>query len=108
MQETWVPSLGREDPLEKEMVTHSSIPVEFRGQRSLAGYSLWGLKKSDTTEWLTWNILNDVRHGIMLQFDRDYAVADISHWFCLNFLSEPFDQLWIHLKIRTYELTSTI
>ena len=25
MQETWVPSLGWEDPLEKEMVTHSSI-----------------------------------------------------------------------------------
>ena len=25
MQETWVPSLGREDPLEKEMATHSSI-----------------------------------------------------------------------------------
>ena len=24
-QETWVPSLGGEDPLEKEMVTHSSI-----------------------------------------------------------------------------------
>ena len=25
MQETWVPSLGWEDPLEKEMATHSSI-----------------------------------------------------------------------------------
>ena len=25
VQETWVQSLGREDPLEKEMVTHSSI-----------------------------------------------------------------------------------
>ena len=25
MQEMWVPSLGREDPLEKEMATHSSI-----------------------------------------------------------------------------------
>ena len=28
MQETWVRSLGREDPLEKEMATHSSIPGE--------------------------------------------------------------------------------
>ena len=26
MQETPVPSLGREDPLEKEMATHSSTP----------------------------------------------------------------------------------
>ena len=25
MLETWVPSLGKEDPLEKEMATHSSI-----------------------------------------------------------------------------------
>ena len=27
MQETWVRSLGRENPLEKEMATHSSILV---------------------------------------------------------------------------------
>ena len=27
MQETWVPSLGGEDPLEKEMAIHSSILV---------------------------------------------------------------------------------
>ena len=50
MQETWVPSLGQKDPLEKGMVTDSSIPGEFHGQRSLAGYSLWGRKESDTTE----------------------------------------------------------
>jgi len=25
MQETWVQSLGQEDPLEKEMATHSSV-----------------------------------------------------------------------------------
>ena len=37
MQETWVPSLGQEDPLEEEMATHSSIlPGKFHGQRSLA------------------------------------------------------------------------
>ena len=27
VQETWVPSLGWEDPLEKEMATHSKIPA---------------------------------------------------------------------------------
>ena len=27
MQETWVPSLDRKNPLEKEMATHSSIPA---------------------------------------------------------------------------------
>ena len=45
MQETLVGSLGRDDPLEKEMTTHSSI-LSWRipGQRSLAGYSLWVAK----------------------------------------------------------------
>ena len=43
VQETWVRSLGWEDPLEKGMATHSSIfPGEFHGQRSLAGHSPWG------------------------------------------------------------------
>ena len=54
MQKTKVQSLGQEDPLEKRMATHSSIlPREFRGQRSLAGYSPWGHRESDTTEQLT-------------------------------------------------------
>ena len=40
MQETWIQSQGREDPLEKEMATHSSILVgKSHGQRSLVGYS---------------------------------------------------------------------
>ena len=57
MQETWVQSLGREDPLEKGMATQSSILVrEFHGQRSLACYSPWGRKESDTTEQLTTSI----------------------------------------------------
>ena len=29
------------------------LPQEFHGQRSLAGYSLWGHKQLDTTERLT-------------------------------------------------------
>ena len=34
VRETQVPSLGQEDPLEKEIVTDSSIPGEFHGQES--------------------------------------------------------------------------
>ena len=50
LQETWVQSLGQEDPLEEEMATHSSIlPGESHGQRSLAGYSPWDRKESDMT-----------------------------------------------------------
>ena len=52
MQQMWVPSLGREDPLEKGMATHSSnlfrkIPwtEEFHG---LVGYTVCGVIKSGT------------------------------------------------------------
>ena len=51
MQETWVQPLGREDPLEEKMATHSSSCLEnSHGQRSLAGYSPWGRKKFNMTE----------------------------------------------------------
>ena len=50
MQETWVWFLGQEDPLEKEMATHSSVlPWRIHGQRSLTGYGPWGLKSWDMT-----------------------------------------------------------
>ena len=43
-QETWVRFLSRENPLEKEMASHSSI-LSWRidGQRSLAGYTVHGV-----------------------------------------------------------------
>ena len=51
MQETPVPALGQEDPLEKEMATHSGILAgKSHGQRSLEGYSPWGRKELDTTD----------------------------------------------------------
>ena len=51
MWETWVQSLGWEDPLEKEMATTPVfLPGKSHGQKSLVGYSLWGCKESDTTE----------------------------------------------------------
>ena len=77
MQETQVLSLGQEDPLEKEMTTHSSIlaweilwteepgslqsvmkwqptpvflPGESQGRGSLVGCHLWRRTESDKTE----------------------------------------------------------
>ena len=49
MWETWVLSLGWEDPLEKGKATTSVFwPREFHGL-----YSPWVHKKSDTAEWLS-------------------------------------------------------
>ena len=59
MQETWVRSLGGEDPLEKGMATHSSIPAwripwtEEPHGSGLGSDSPWGDKQSDRTEQLT-------------------------------------------------------
>ena len=49
MQETWVQSLGREDPLEKEwQPTPVFIPGESHGQRSLEGHKGHRVIKSQT------------------------------------------------------------
>ena len=51
MLETQVRSLGQEDPLEKEMATHSSILAwKIPWTDDLVGYSPWGHKESDMTE----------------------------------------------------------
>ena len=64
-QETWVPSLGREDPLEEEMATHSSILAwripwteEFGGLQSVGSQSEVKWKSLShvwifTTPWTT-------------------------------------------------------
>ena len=50
-QETWVPSLGQEDPPEKEMATYSSfLALENPMDRGAwQGDSPWGPKESATT-----------------------------------------------------------
>ena len=37
------------------LATPVLLPEEFQGQRSLASYSPWGPKESDTTEWLSFS-----------------------------------------------------
>ena len=56
MQETWVQSLGWDDPLEKEMATHSSI-LAWRIQwiEEPGRLPPWGHKESDRTEQLNNN-----------------------------------------------------
>ena len=83
MWETWVRSLGGEDPLVKEMATHSyilawRIPwIEEPGGL----YSLWDRQESDTTERLTLQHSQDyLKHFIML----DFFFLSCSHGFWKN------------------------
>ena len=51
MWEMHVPSLGWEDPIEKEMGTHSSIlACKIPWTEKPGGYSPWGHKELDTIE----------------------------------------------------------
>ena len=58
MGEIWVRSLGQEDPLEKEMATHSStIAWKIPWMEELVGYSPRDGKESDTTERLHFHFI---------------------------------------------------
>ena len=49
MQETWVGSLGQEDPLEKEMGTHARILAwKIPWMEELGGLQSMGLQKNQT------------------------------------------------------------
>ena len=61
MQDTQVQSLGQENPLEKEVVTHTSI-LAWRIPWSLEGYSPWGVREWDMTEPLTADIKSQQNH----------------------------------------------
>ena len=65
MRETWVRSLGREDPLEKEMATHSSILAwRIPWTEELGGLQSTGRKESDTTERLHFTSLLHATHSL--------------------------------------------
>ena len=52
--EMWVWSLGQGNPLRRKWLpTLVLLPREFHRQRALVGYSPWGHKELDMTEWLT-------------------------------------------------------
>ena len=63
MQETWVQSLGWEDPLEKRMATHFSILTWRIPWTEEPGrlHTVHGVTEPDTTEWLTLLLLGTGR-----------------------------------------------
>ena len=62
MWETWIWSLGQEDPLEKKMATYINILAWRIPWLSLVDYSPWGHKESDTTKWLIFFFTFMVKH----------------------------------------------
>ena len=89
MWETWVQSLGWEDPLEKEMTTHSSIFAwRIPWTEEVGDYSSWGHKESDTTERLTVTLSQSI--------GRQFSIGLLN--LCMSILQSPWMPLfWINL-----------
>ena len=80
MQETWVPSLGREDTLEKEMATHSStLAWKTPWTEEPSGLQSQGLAKS-------WTQLSDKYCTFLFTFIQFNSVTQL----CL-ILCDPMD-----------------
>ena len=85
IQETRVWSLGQEDPLEKEMETHSStLPGEFHGQRSLVSYNPWGHKESYMAERLTLSLSHSMG-SCSLARSLNYISGTVSVFYFMIF-----------------------
>ena len=89
MQETWVQSLGREDPLEKEMATHYStlawkIPWTEEPGRL---YSSCGRKELDTTEQLHSLTHSYKKKQCIVQECKHLKLEDIKIFFKINILN---------------------
>ena len=73
--EAWVWFLGRKIPWRRKWhPTPVFLPGKSHGQRSLVGYSPWGYKESDTTEWL---ILTPSAAGCRLSWEG-CALSDMA------------------------------
>ena len=75
MRETLVQSLSREDPLEKEMATHSSILARrIPWTEELGGLQSTGRKESDTTERLHFHFISAIVYS-----DSSTTVGVLEH-----------------------------
>ena len=80
MHETWVQSLGWKDPLEEgKAILQYSCLENPHGQRSLAGYSPWGRKESDTTEQLSTAQHSTLTDAITLALAQNNAILSAPH-----------------------------
>ena len=71
MWETPVRSLGWEDPLGKEMATHSStLAWKIPWTEEPVGYSPWGRKELDTTEQLHFHFHDKPTANIILNGEK--------------------------------------
>ena len=79
----WVWSLGQEDPLEKEMATHSSVlPWEIPWTKKLEGYSPWSHKRvkqdlvTKTNKQQPKTQLSQAQNIILQEYEEAHRIKD--------------------------------
>ena len=77
MRKTWVQSLGWEDPLEKEMATHSSI-LAWKIPWTEEPGRPWSCKESDMTQQLHFNFTSLVMMTMLTMMNQGYIFPSLS------------------------------
>ena len=105
MEEAWVQSLGQEDPLEKEMATHSNILAwRIPWTEEPGGYSPRGRKQSDMTEWLHFHVLSNslknINNGEVLGFKLNWygLTSHLSQFLDISNLWEIRHEFYLEKK----------
>ena len=108
MQETWLWSLGREDPWRREwQPTPLFLPGKSHGQRSLADFSWKGCKELDMTEQLTLDFSPQGAHSSTGDGGKDSDIKstiDIIHiiWYILHqYRGRNMSTTWTNLLCKT-------
>ena len=108
MQETWVQSLGWEDPLEKEMTSHSSILAWKIPWRELPG-RLWFIALQRIRhDWAANTETTNIKEAIIasqcilysllfseLQFTTQWSNSHIIQWSFLALVSQSLSCVWL-------------
>ena len=90
MQETWVRSLGWEDPLEEERATHSSILVaEIPGAEGTGGLQFMGL----------WKVGHNSACPLAWGSKNIYILIQLFYYFIIYFY---------HLRLILFQITQVI
>ena len=103
MWETWVWSLGWEDPWRRKwQPTPVFLPRKSHGQRSLIGYSPWGHKESDMTVWLHFQF--------QCQWSCYYSISNLHSLFTSDsyLFSKNFCSYCGHTVFNNWTILSSI
>ena len=109
MRETWVRSLGREDPWRrKSQPTPVLLPGKFHGQRSLVSYSPWDCKESDKTEKLHFIYMYIYEVGISIFQIRKLKLEEIRSncYKQLKWKTRRKNSLFMRVSVHEINLTS--